>query len=158
MLRPGLHNRHYWPSLVLLLIAAGLATACAPEPTPGPTPAATLPPAKAAFWDCVLTWQRRYQDANAFQRALSLQSEMFQSQSAANKCQKRLPDYAGPITDPNIAGAQNRECLDAEKDAYQAAYPRGPDPGSNDFILQALTRICYVAESRPDYGFAAPQQ
>lgn len=158
MPRRRLHNLRHWPVRVLILSAIALALACASEiPTPTPPAVTNLPSAKAAFWDCVLTWQRRYQEANTFQRALALNSEIFQSQSAASQCQEHLPGYAEPLQEPAIAGAAVSDCLDQEKDLYQAAYPRGPDPGTNDFILQALNKICYTAERRPDYGFATPQ-
>lgn len=141
------------PLLLPLLAAAILACAPADQPLqPRPTSDAPEHP-QADFWDCVLDHQRRYEDANAFQRRFSFRSEMFRAQSAAGSCRDHLPQYSGPIDEPDIAGEKVKACLDIERQQYLESYPQGPSPDINNFIQQALTRVCYIAERRPDFGF-----
>lgn len=146
--------------LLTLPLLAAAALACAPADAPlQPRTTATGPiHPQADFWDCVLDRQQRYQNANAFQRRFSFRSEMFRAQSAAGSCRQHLPDYSGPIEEPAIAGEKVKACLDAERQQYLESYPQGPNPDTNDFIQQALTRVCYIAERRPDYGFEQQEQ
>ena len=152
-------------TLLLPLLAACAAGPTAPTETESTRIPATAPTGRESaaaadpeatareFWNCMAAARAEWAQRSRYQKFLS--SEIGAALAAANACgAAHLPPW-NPDTHPPEDGADVAACLEREHARYQAlGFPRPPKVGAATFADQGLTKICYIGERIPEFGFS----